>query len=134
MASIFWGFIVWNYFLLQFNNLKMNVDFEENLENLKKDMANTSLKFTSDVFSKHKEYIERAEVRLKKWEEELQEREIKIEVKEKQLEISEEVNLFNSIISWVGLEEYVQNFIAGSCIGYGLYFAVYLRNWVSHGY
>ena len=77
----------------------MNVDFEENLENLKKDMANTLLKFTSDVFSKHKEYIERAEVRLKKWEEELQEREIKIEVKEKQLEISEEVNLFNSIIS-----------------------------------
>ena len=77
----------------------MNVDFEENLENLKKDMANTSLKSTSDVFSKHKEYIERAEVRLKKWEEELQEREIKIEVKEKQLEMSEEVNLFNSIIS-----------------------------------
>ena len=77
----------------------MNVDFEENLENLKKDMANTLLKLTSDVFSKHKEYIERAEVRLKKWEEELQEREIKIKVKEKQLEMSEEVNLFNSIIS-----------------------------------
>ena len=79
----------------------MNVDFEENLENLKKDMANTSLKFTSDVFSKHKEYIERAEVRLKKWEEDLQEREIKIEVKEKQLEIREEVNLFINFMSWI---------------------------------
>ena len=77
----------------------MNVDFEENLENLKKDMANTSLKSTSDVFSKYKEYIERAEVRLKKWEEDLQEREIKLEVKEKQLEIREEVNLFDSLIS-----------------------------------
>ena len=58
------------------------MDFAENFENLKNDIANTLLKFNEDVFSKHKEYIERAEVRLKKWEEGLQERESKIEVKE----------------------------------------------------
>ena len=75
------------------------MDFAENFENLKNDIANTLLKFNEDVFSKHKEYIERAEVRLKKWEELLQERESKIEVKEKQLETREEVNLFNSFTS-----------------------------------
>ena len=72
------------------------MDFAENLENLKKDIANTLLKFNEDVFSKHKEYIERAEVKLKKWEEGLQEREGKVEVKEKELEMREEVNLFTS--------------------------------------
>ena len=77
----------------------MKVDFEDNLENLKNDIANTFLKFTSDSFSKQKEYIERTEVRLKKWKEELQEQEIKIEVKEKQLKMREEVNLFDSLIS-----------------------------------
>ena len=75
------------------------MDFAENFENLKNDIANTLLKFNEDVFSKHKEYTERAEVRLKKWEELLQERESKIEVKEKQLEMREEVNLFNSFTS-----------------------------------
>ena len=45
------------------------MDFAENLENLKQDIANTLLKFNEDVFSKHKEYIERAEVNLKQWEE-----------------------------------------------------------------
>ena len=75
------------------------MDFAENFENLKNDIANTLLKFNEDVFSKHKEYIEQAEVRLKKWEEGLQERESKIEVKEKQLEMREEVNLFNSFTS-----------------------------------
>ena len=75
------------------------MDFAENFENLKNDIANTLLKFNEDVFSKHKEYIERAEVRLKKWEELLRERESKIEVKEKQLEMREEVNLFNSFTS-----------------------------------
>lgn len=77
----------------------MKVNFEDNLENLKNDIANTFLKFTSDAFSKQKEYIERTEVRLKKWKEELQEQEIKIEVKEKQLKMREEVNLFDSLIS-----------------------------------
>ena len=77
----------------------MKVDFEDNLENLKNDIANTFLKFTSDAFSKQKEYIERAEVRLKKWKEKLQEQEIKIEVKEKQLETREEINLFSSLVS-----------------------------------
>ena len=77
----------------------MKVDFEDNFENLKNDIANTFLKFTSDAFSKQKEYIERAEVRLKKWKEELQEQEIKIEVKEKQLERREEINLFSSLVS-----------------------------------
>ena len=72
------------------------MDFAENLENLKKDIANTLLKFNEDVFSKHKEYIERAEVTLKKWEEGLQERESKVEVKEKELEMRVEVNLFTS--------------------------------------
>ena len=75
------------------------MDFAENFENLKNDIANTLLKFNEDVFSKHKEYIEQAEVRLKKWEEGLQERESKIEVKEKQLEMREEVNLFSSFTS-----------------------------------
>ena len=75
------------------------MDFAENFENLKNDIANTLLKFNEDVFSKHKEYIERAEVRLKKWEELLQERESKIEVKEKQLEMREHPNLFNSFTS-----------------------------------
>ena len=75
------------------------MDFAENFENLKNDIANTLLKFNEDVFSKHKEYIERAEVRLKKWEELLQERESKIEVKEKQLEMREPANLFNSFTS-----------------------------------
>ena len=77
----------------------MNMDFAENLENLKSDIANTLLKFNEDVFSKHKEHIEQAEVRLKKWEEGLQQRESKIEAKEKQLEMREEVNLFNSYTS-----------------------------------
>ena len=67
------------------------MDFTDNLENLKKDIANTLLKFNEDVFSKHKEYIERAEVKLKKWEEGLQEREGKVKVKEKELAMREEV-------------------------------------------
>ena len=75
------------------------MDFAENLENLKQDIANTLLKFNEDVFSKHKEYIERAEVNLKQWEEGLKEREAKVAVKEKELKLREEVNLFTSIAS-----------------------------------
>ena len=75
------------------------MDFPENLENLKEDIANTLLKFNEDVFSKHKEYIERAEVNLKKQEERLKEREGKVAVKEKELELREEVNLFTSFTS-----------------------------------
>ena len=75
------------------------MDFAENLENLKQDIANTLLKFNEDVFSKHKEYIERAEVNLKQWEEELKEREAKVAVKEKELKLREEVNFFNSFTS-----------------------------------
>ena len=75
------------------------MDFPENLENLKQDIANTLLKFNEDVFSKHKEYIERAEVNLKKQEERLKEREGKVAVKEKELELREEVNLFTSFTS-----------------------------------
>ena len=75
------------------------MDFAENLENLKEDIANTLLKFNEDVFSKHKEYIERAEVNLKKQEERLKEREGKVAVKEKELELREEVNLFTSFTS-----------------------------------
>ena len=88
-----------NYLLFQFICLKMNVDFAENLENLNKNIANILLKFNEDVFSKHKEYIERAEARLKKWEEGLQERESKIEEKEKELEIRKEMNLFSLFTS-----------------------------------
>ena len=75
------------------------MDFSENLENLKQDIANTLLKFNEDVFSKHKEYIERAEVNLKQWEEGLKEREAKVAVKEKELKLREEVNLFTSFTS-----------------------------------
>ena len=75
------------------------MDFAENLENLKEDIANTLLKFNEDVFSKHKEYIERAEVNLKKWEEGVKEREVKVAVKEKELELREEVSLFSSFTS-----------------------------------
>ena len=75
------------------------MDFAENLENLEKDIANPLLKFNENVFSKHKEYTERAEVKLKKWEVGLQEREDKIEVKEKELQMREEVNLFTSFTS-----------------------------------
>ena len=75
------------------------MDFAENLENLKQDIANTLLKFNEDVFSKHKEYIERAEVNLKKWEEGIKEREVKVTVKEKELELREEVSLFSSFTS-----------------------------------
>ena len=75
------------------------MDFAEHLENLKQDVANILLKFNEDVFSKHKEYIERAEVNLKKQEERLKEREGKVAVKEKELELREEVNLFTSFTS-----------------------------------
>ena len=75
------------------------MDFAENLENLKQDIASTLLKFNEDVFSKHKEYIERAEVNLKQWEEGLKEREAKVAVKEKELKLREEVNLFTSFTS-----------------------------------
>ena len=75
------------------------MDFSENLENLKQDIANTLLKFNEDVFSKHKEYIERAEVNLKKWEEGIKEQEVKVAVKEKELELREEVSLFSSFTS-----------------------------------
>ena len=75
------------------------MDFSENLENLKQDIANTLLKFNEDVFSKHKEYIEQAEVNLKKQEERLKEREGKVAVKEKELELREEVKLFTSFTS-----------------------------------
>ena len=75
------------------------MDFAENLENLKQDIANTLLKFNEDVFSKHKEYIERAEVNLKQWEEELKEREAKVAVKEKELKLREEINWFTSFTS-----------------------------------
>ena len=75
------------------------MDFAENLENLKQDIANTLLKFNEDVFSKHKEYIERAEVNLKQWEEGLKEWEAKVAVKEKELKMREEVNLFTSFTS-----------------------------------
>ena len=75
------------------------MDFSENPENLKQDIANTLLKFNEDVFSKHKEYIERAEVNLKKQEERLKEREGKVAVKEKELELREEVKLFTSFTS-----------------------------------
>ena len=85
--------------LLQCICSKTNMDFAENLENLKQDIANTLLKFNEDVFSKHKEYIERAEVNLKKWEEGIKEREVKVAVKEKELELREEVSLFSSFTS-----------------------------------
>ena len=75
------------------------MDFAENLENLKEDITNTLLKFNEDVFSKHKEYIERAEVNLKQWEEELKEREAKVAVKEKELKLREEINWFTSFTS-----------------------------------
>ena len=75
------------------------MDFAEHLENLKQDVANILLKFNEDVFSKHKEYIERAEVNLKKQEERLKEREGKVAVKEKKLELREEVKLFTSFTS-----------------------------------
>ena len=75
------------------------MDFAENLANLKQDIASTLLKFNEDVFSKHKEYIERAEVNLKQWEEGLKEREAKVAVKEKELKLREEVNLFTSFTS-----------------------------------
>ena len=75
------------------------MDFAEHLENLKQDVANILLKFNEDVFSKHKEYIERAEVNLKKWEEGINEREVKVAVKEKELELREEVSLFSSFTS-----------------------------------
>ena len=75
------------------------MDFAEHLENLKQDVANILLKFNEDVFSKHKEYIERAEVNLKKWEEGIKEREVKVTVKEKELELREEVSLFSSFTS-----------------------------------
>ena len=75
------------------------MDFAEHLENLKQDVANILLKFNEDVFSKHKEYIERAEVNLKKQEERLKEREGKVAVKEKELELREEVSLFSSFTS-----------------------------------
>ena len=78
---------------------KTNMDFAENLENLKEDITNTLLKFNEDVFSKHKEYIERAEVNLKQWEEELKEREAKVAVKEKELKLREEINWFTSFTS-----------------------------------
>ena len=48
------------------------MSFAGNLENLKQDIANIL-----DVFSKQKEYIEQAELKLKTWEEELKERERK---------------------------------------------------------
>ena len=75
------------------------MDFAEHLENLKQDVANILLKFNEDVFSKHKEYIERAEVNLKKWEEGIKEWEVKVTVKEKELELREEVSLFSSFTS-----------------------------------
>ena len=75
------------------------MDFAENLENLKQDIANTLLKSNEDVFSKHKKYVERAEVNLKQWEEGLKEREAKVAVKEKELKLREEVNFFNSFTS-----------------------------------
>ena len=75
------------------------MDFAENLENLKQDIANTLLKFNEDFFSKHKKYVERAEVNLKQWEEGLKEWEAKVAVKEKELKLREEVNFFNSFTS-----------------------------------
>ena len=87
------------------------MDFAENLESLKKDIANTLLKFNEDVFSKHKEYIERAQVKFKKWEEVLKEREDKIEVKEKELEMREEVNLFTSFYFMKYSKKFAQKFI-----------------------
>ena len=85
--------------LLQCICSKPNMDFAEHLENLKQDVANILLKFNEDVFSKHKEYIERAEVNLKKWEEGIKEWEVKVTVKEKELELREEVSLFSSFTS-----------------------------------
>ena len=65
------------------------MSFAGNLENLKQDIANTL-----DVFSKQKEYIEQAELTLKRWEEELKERERKVKEKEKEFEIRQKVHLF----------------------------------------
>ena len=75
------------------------MDFAENLENLEKDIGNALLKFNEDVFNKSKEYIKRAEVKLKIWEEGMKEREGKVAGKEKELEMREEVNLFTSFTS-----------------------------------
>ena len=99
------------------------MDFAENLENLKKDIANTLLKFKEDVFSKHKEYIERAEVKLKKWEEGLQEREGKVEVKEKE---GGKLVHFIYLIRWN--KKFAQHFTGGAFIDCGFYIAVYLPN------
>ena len=85
--------------LLQSICLKTNMNFAENLENLEKDIGNALLKFNEDVFSKSKEYIKRAEVKLKIWEEGMKEREGKVAGKEKELEMREEVNLFTSFTS-----------------------------------
>ena len=45
----------------------MNIGFPGNLENLKRNVTETLLKFNKDVFSKHKKCIEKAKVELKKW-------------------------------------------------------------------
>ena len=106
------------------------MDFAENLQNLKKDIVNTLLTFSEDVFSKHKESIERAEVKLKKWEEELQKREAKVEVKEKELEMREKVNLFTSFTSRDALKslKFAQHFTGGCSIDCGVYIVIYLPN------
>ena len=71
------------------------MNFSGNPESLfEVDEENLFADYNEDFFSKHRNYIKQAEVKLEKWEERLQERERKIEVKEKEIEIMREVNLF----------------------------------------
>ena len=77
------------------------MDFAGDLESLLQDTTRTLLKFNED-FSKHKEYVEQTAAKFKKWEERLQERERKIEEKENEIDIVQEVNLFTySLFSYL---------------------------------
>lgn len=77
------------------------MDFAGDLESLLQDTTRTLLKFNED-FSKYKEYVEQTAAKFKKWEERLQERERKIEEKENEIDIVQEVNLFTySLISYL---------------------------------
>ena len=75
----------------------MNMDFAGDLESLSQDTTRTLLKFNEDI-SKHKEYVEQTAAKFKKWEERLQERERKIEEKENEIDIVQEVSLFTYLL------------------------------------
>ena len=75
----------------------MNMNLAGDLESLLQDTTSALLKFNVE-FSKHKEYVEQDAPKFKKWEERLQERERKIEEKENEIDIVQEVSLFTYLL------------------------------------